>query len=106
MPRVNLIQVRRDTAANWTSANPTLAAGETGFETDTLLTKVGNGSTAWTGLSYTSSTVADGSVTTAKLASTASTTFVGGKRIIVQTTTPTAPAGGFGVGDVWISYTA
>lgn len=48
--------------------------------------------------------LADGSVTTAKFAPTASTTFVGGKRIIVQTTTPTAPAGGFGVGDVWISY--
>ncbi len=46
------IQVRRDTAANWTSTNPTLAAGEVGFETDTLKLKVGNGSTAWTSLKY------------------------------------------------------
>jgi hypothetical protein len=108
MPRVNLIQVRRDTAANWTSANPTLAAGETGFETDTLLTKVGNGSTAWTGLSYTSSTVADGSVTTAKLASTASIGFVNSKSFMVQTTQPTTRPGGSALvaGDVWISYTA
>jgi hypothetical protein len=48
----SIIQVRRDTAANWTSANPTLAQGELGVETDTLKVKCGNGSTAWTGLSY------------------------------------------------------
>ena len=106
MPRVNQIQLRRDTAANWTSVNPTLAAGEVGFETDTRLTKVGTGSATWTALPYTATSIADGSITTAKFAPTASTTFVGGKRIIVQTTTPTAPAGGFGVDDVWISYTA
>jgi hypothetical protein len=46
------IQHRRDTAANWTSTNPTLASGEIGFETDTLKFKVGNGSTAWTSLKY------------------------------------------------------
>ncbi len=44
--------MRRDTAANWTSTNPTLAAGEMGFETDTLKFKMGNGSTAWTSLGY------------------------------------------------------
>lgn len=48
------IQLRRDTAANWTSANPTLAAGELGLETDTARYKIGNGSTAWTSLSYSS----------------------------------------------------
>jgi hypothetical protein len=46
------IQHRRDTAANWTSTNPTLASGEIGFETDTLKFKIGNGSTAWTSLKY------------------------------------------------------
>lgn len=46
------IQVRRGAASAWTSANPTLAAGELGFETDTGLLKVGTGSTAWTSLSY------------------------------------------------------
>lgn len=46
------IQIRRDTAANWSSANTTLAAGEFGFETDTNKIKVGNGSTAWTPLGY------------------------------------------------------
>lgn len=53
MARNALIQVRRDTAANWTSANPTLAAGEQGFETDTGKLKIGTGSTAWTSLLYT-----------------------------------------------------
>ena len=46
------IQIRRDTAANWTSASPTLANGELGLETDTGRLKVGDGSTIWTSLSY------------------------------------------------------
>lgn len=46
------MQQRRGTAAQWTSANPVLAAGEIGFETDTNKFKVGNGSTAWASLTY------------------------------------------------------
>lgn len=46
------IQLRNDTAANWTSANPTLAAGEIGIENDTDLFKIGDGVTAWDSLSY------------------------------------------------------
>jgi hypothetical protein len=53
MPRNALIQLRRDTAANWTSTNPTLASGEMGFETDTGKFKIGTGSTAWSSLLYT-----------------------------------------------------
>lgn len=53
------IQWRRDTAANWTSNNPTLSAGEAGYETDTGFIKVGDGSTAWTSLGYTLSGLAD-----------------------------------------------
>jgi hypothetical protein len=52
MAVVTQIQVRRGTAAEWTSTNPTLASGEWGFETDTGKTKIGNGSTAWTSLGY------------------------------------------------------
>ena len=48
------IQLRRDTAANWTSADPTLAAGEFAIETDTDKYKIGDGSTAWTSLGYSS----------------------------------------------------
>jgi hypothetical protein len=47
------IQARRGLAAQWTSTNPTLSAGEFGFESDTLKLKIGNGSTAWTSLAYT-----------------------------------------------------
>jgi len=46
-------QQRRDTAANWTFNNPTLLAGELGYETDTGKWKIGDGSSAWTALSYT-----------------------------------------------------
>lgn len=48
------IQVRKDTAANWTSSNPTLASGEFGFETDTNKFKIGDGSSVWNGLPYAS----------------------------------------------------
>ncbi len=41
------MQQRRDTAANWTSGNPILSAGEIGVETDTGKFKIGDGSTAW-----------------------------------------------------------
>lgn len=46
------IQWRRDTAANWTAANPTLAQGEAGYETDTGKLKMGDGATAWNALAY------------------------------------------------------
>ena len=46
------IQLRRDTAADWTSNNPTLAAGEFGWESDTNRFKIGTGSAAWNSLDY------------------------------------------------------
>jgi hypothetical protein len=46
------LQNRRDTAANWTANNPTLAAGELGLETDTAKFKIGDGTTAWNSLAY------------------------------------------------------
>jgi len=48
----SIIQIRRDTASDWTSANPTLAQGELGLETDTLKLKAGTGTTAWNSLAY------------------------------------------------------
>jgi hypothetical protein len=56
----SVIQIKRGTASAWTSANTVLAAGEVGFETDTKKMKVGDGSTAWTSLTY---TVTDGDIT-------------------------------------------
>ena len=46
------IQIRRGTAANWTSTNPTLSVGELALETDTGKLKVGTGTTAWVDLAY------------------------------------------------------
>jgi len=63
------IQIRRDTAANWTSNNPTPYAGEMCYETDTGYLKVGDGTTAWTSLGYvdtdtdTTYSVGDGGLT-------------------------------------------
>lgn len=48
------LQVRRDTAADWTSSNPTLAEGEPGLEIGTGKIKYGDGVTAWTSLPYAS----------------------------------------------------
>ena len=48
----DLIQIRRDTASNWTSANTVLAQGELGAETDTSKIKIGDGSTVWNSLGY------------------------------------------------------
>lgn len=48
----SVIQLKRGTASAWTSLNPTLLAGEVGFETDTKKMKVGDGTTAWTSLAY------------------------------------------------------
>lgn len=47
------IQLRNDTAANWTSANPTLARGEVGVEIDTNKMKIGTGAATWADLPYT-----------------------------------------------------
>ena len=46
------MQQRRGTEAQWTSANPVLAAGEIGFETDTNQFKIGDGVNVWADLSY------------------------------------------------------
>ena len=46
------IQLKRDTAANWTSFNPILRAGEVGIETDTQRLKIGDGSSTWSARPY------------------------------------------------------
>jgi lysophospholipase L1-like esterase len=47
---VNRIQQRRDTAANWATANPVLRQGEEGYVLDTGDRKLGDGSTPWIAL--------------------------------------------------------
>jgi hypothetical protein len=57
------IQLRRDTAANWTSNNPVLRQGEIGIETDTFKMKVGNGSSTWAQITQYMNIVPDGNLT-------------------------------------------
>lgn len=46
------IQLRNDTAENWTTQNPILLKGEMGVEIDTGKTKIGNGTDHWETLKY------------------------------------------------------
>ncbi len=83
MPR---IQLRRDTAANWTTSNPVLASGELGFETDTGKFKFGNGSTAWASLDYAtagSALISEGTGTSSVVVGDATTNSVNGNYSVV-----------------------
>ena len=123
MARNALIQIRRDTASNWTSTNPTLASGEMGFETDTGKFKIGTGSTAWTSLSYASSesTIPSSTVTSAMIvdgtivdgdinasaaiapSKVAGVFITGDSSNNTITISTSAPSGG-NDGDVWMVY--
>lgn len=84
------IQLKRDSAADWTSNNPTLESGRVGIETDTKRFKIGDGSTAWTSLEYENSgehgaedtvasatTTAIGATTSENVSITGTTTITG-----------------------------
>lgn len=73
MAVVTTIQLRRGTASQWTSANPILAAGEFGLETDTNEFKLGNGTDAWTTLPYWISMVAGHTHTAAQISDSTAT---------------------------------
>ena len=80
MARTTLIQIRRDTAANWASVNPTLAQGEFGWAYDTNVLKLGDGSTPWATLTansiITTGTTAGGDLTGTYPSPTLATTAV------------------------------
>lgn len=114
------IQLRRDTASNWTSTNPVLAAGEIGVETNTGKFKIGDGTTAWSSLSVANPTdlvtAVTGSTTTPLSVSGGTLSLQGGftryvdgsdthvtyPKVTVKSgsTGPAAPS----VGDVWIKF--
>lgn len=50
MPRNQLIQIRRDTTANWINTNPTPAAGEHCLDTSTGYFRIGDGTTPYVSL--------------------------------------------------------
>jgi len=51
------IQLRRDSGVNWTSSNPVLAEGEIGINTTIDQFKIGDGTTAWNSLGYSSANI-------------------------------------------------
>lgn len=86
------IQLKRDSAADWTSNNPTLESGRVGIETDTKRFKIGDGSTAWTSLEYENSGEHGAEDTVASATTTAIGATVSENVSITGTTTIT----GFG----------
>jgi hypothetical protein len=93
------LQNRRDTAANWTSNNPTLAAGEIGLETDTAKYKMGDGTTAWNSLAYAYTAGAAGATgPTGPIGATGPTGDIGvtGATGPIGVTGPTGPIGATG----------
>jgi hypothetical protein len=46
------IRLRRDLASSWRAVNTVLTSGEPGFESDTNLLKIGDGTTPWNTLAY------------------------------------------------------
>lgn len=60
MTTLTQIQLRRDTLANWLTADPVLATGEVGCETDTGRFKVGDGASMYSQIPYQSQLVPTG----------------------------------------------
>lgn len=65
--------LRRDTSADWADANPILAQGEPGVETDTRRFKVGDGVSVWTALPYAADAVGAAAVAQAAAIAAAAT---------------------------------
>lgn len=81
------IQFRRDTATNWASTNPTLAAGEIGYDTTNNKFKIGTGSNTWTQLIYqTDASLLSGAASLTTLTTSGNVT-VGGNLTVNGTTT-------------------
>ena len=93
MPAKTVIKHRTSSASAWTSANPVLAAGEKGVESDTLKSKIGDGTTAWNSLPYIKAGAADSAAKASKI--TASSVD---RTVFVSSTTPALAA----TGDIWI----
>ena len=74
------IQLRRDTAANWATNNPTPASGEPCFETDTGKFKIGDGVTAYNNLPY----QGESGTTPTDMVTTDTDQTITGKKVFLQ----------------------
>lgn len=100
------IQFRRGLAADWTASDPILSIGEFGYETDTRLFKIGDGSTHWVSLPYSASTiteVAAGAGLTGGGTGGVVTLSVDSSTIITGVTAGTGLTGGGTGGDVTLN---
>jgi hypothetical protein len=91
------VQFRRDTAAAWSSANPTLAQGEVGYEYDTGRFKVGNGTSSWTSLVYSSGVTGPTGPSSTATVGTVTTLGPGVSATVNNSGTATAAVYNFGI---------
>ena len=64
MPLETLIKIRRGSATDWSTANPTLSLGEPGYDTTNNRIRVGDGTNTWSALDYLGSDKADSTTVT------------------------------------------
>jgi len=91
------IQHRRDTSTNWTAANPLLAQGEVGYEYDTGKFKVGNGTSFWSSLPYSSGTTGPTGAAATVAVGTTNTLTPGSSATVTNSGTSSAAVFNFGV---------
>jgi hypothetical protein len=113
MPAQTKIQMRQGTATEWTTANPILANGENGYETDTKKFKIGDGTSTWSALDYftsSSNTLTQfGSTTTTRTNLVANPSFevdLGGWAVSSSTATRVTTDYKFGTASAQVVYTA
>ena len=101
MPAQARIKPRRDTSANWASANPVLQSGEIGFDTTTGQFKIGDGTTAWSSLTYVTVTPAGAETLTNKTLTSpvlgGTTTTASGNLVVAPASTILEVQGGSSV---------
>jgi parallel beta-helix repeat protein len=90
----DLILWRRGTAEQWTTADPVLAGGEPGYETDTGRHKIGDGVATWSALPY---FLPQDSLE--ELLAARETAAAGASRLVVNVKDPAYGAVGDGVAD-------
>jgi hypothetical protein len=83
------VQIRHDTATNWTSVNPVLLLAEIGYETDSGFMKYGDGTTAWSSLPYWTGGASGDMVLAAIQTITGAKTFNSGKLVLSGSTSGT-----------------
>jgi len=91
------IQFRRGTATEWTTANPVLSQGEAGYEHDTGKFKIGNGSSPWNSLQYSSGTTGPTGPSSTATVGTVNTLSPGASATVTNSGTTTAAVYNFGI---------